>query len=149
MNDVAVAGASQHHFPNGIQIWLHISRQLSLCFARGGTNRHISRRQPRHSSRRASTKSNSVGFASRQYCEELETKNFCTYEVYDTPSKCAEIYVEIGNIVAMMILRDGDGWMSIERVVRGKIESCGGDISATGKKEGLPRRGWRGDTDKG
>ena len=45
--------------------------------------------------------------------------------MHDTPSKCAEIYVEIGNIVAMMILRDGDGWMSIERVVRGKIESCG------------------------
>ena len=69
--------------------------------------------------------------------------------VHATSSECAEIYVEIGNIVAMMILRDGDGWMSIERVVRGKIESCGGDISATGKKEGLPRRGWRGDTDKG
>ena len=43
----------------------------------------------------------------------------------------------------------GDSWMSIERAARGKIESCGGDISATGKKEGLPRRGWRGDTDKG
>ena len=76
-------------------------------------------------------------------------RTFACINVHDTQSKCAEIYVEIGNIVAMMILRDGDGWMSIERVVRGKIESCGGDISATGKKEGLPRRGWRGDTDKG
>ena len=76
-------------------------------------------------------------------------RTFACINVHDTSSKCVEIYVEIGNIVAMMILRDGDGWMSIERVVRGKIESCGGDISATGKKEGLPRRGWRGDTDKG
>ena len=86
----------------------------------------------------------------RSYTRTWKSRNFACINVNDTPSKCAEIYVEIGNIVAMMILRGGDGWMSIERVVRGKIESCGGDISATaGKKEGLPRRGWRGDTDKG